>query len=240
MGQCKSILQTVDGGKLVDLILNPKSDAIVSTATHPNTNIHLKLDQDNAIAIYPGLPSQYQTHYCQKVYDGDTLTLQNGEKVRLIGIDAPEIAEKQPFAVEAKMFISDLCENQTIHVSFEPGQDEKDRFGRNVGWIWVRVKNGYLNVNEALIAKGFASVYFYQKTELQNGSKMIALQKAARELKKGKWSQFVDLTVYKTRNGSAFHRSRHCSHLARSKNLQTISTSVGLDLGLSACRACSS
>ena len=226
MGQCKSVLKQIEGDKILDLLFNEK---------HPS---HAASYEKESISVYPALPSRYQSVYCVKVYDGDTLTLDNGERVRLIGVDAPEIKENQPYAVEAKMFVSDLCQNKDICISFEPGQDEKDRFGRSVAWIWVKVNNGYLNVNEAMVANGFASVYFYGKSQLQNAEKMIMLQKAARDDKKGKWSNFIDAKVYKTKNGSAYHRSRNCSHLARSRNVQTIKASEGLDLGLSACRAC--
>ena len=54
------------------------------------------------LLIFPSfVPSSYaQTYKVERVIDGDTLGLTNGEKVRLIGIDAPESkpnprAEKQ-------------------------------------------------------------------------------------------------------------------------------------------------
>lgn len=234
MGQCKSVLKQIEGGdKILDLLFNDKpqyhnaSPAVASS-----------YDQESSICVYPALPSTYKSVHCVKVYDGDTLTLDNGDRVRLIGIDAPEIKENQPFAEEAKLFVSNVCQHKDVCISFEPGQDETDRFGRHVAWVWVKVDNGFLNVNEAMVANGFASVYFYGKSQLQNGQKMITLQKTARDEKKGKWSNFIDSTVYKTRNGSAYHCSRNCSHLARSRNIQTIQASEGLDLGLSACRAC--
>jgi endonuclease YncB( thermonuclease family) len=230
MGQCKSLLKQIEGDKILDLLLNEKPAAV--TASNGSYK------KDSISAVYPALPSKYKSVHCVKVYDGDTLTLDSGDRVRLIGIDAPEIKENQPYAQEAKMFVSSLCQKKDVYISFEPGQDETDRFCRSVAWVWVKQDDGFLNVNEAMIANGLASVYFYGKSRLQNAEKMIALQKSARDGGKGKWSNFINTTVFKTKNGSAYHHSRNCSHLARSGNLQTIKASDGLDLGLSACRAC--
>jgi len=177
-----------------------------------------------------------------KVYDGDTLTLQNKSRVRLVGIDTPEINPKpQPFAQEAKQFLSDSCLGKDIYLSYEPGGDKTDHYGRIVAWVWVRVptaEGGYLNVNEGLVAEGLASFYNPGTSAHQNQNKMLALQKAARLRKAGKWVDFQDSQVLKTRNGRCYHCDRGCTHLKRSKNLIPIKQSEALDKGLSACRGC--
>lgn len=48
--------------------------------------------------IYPSLPEGAEQHDVRNVYDGDTLTLIDERRVRFLGIDTPEIKEKQPFA----------------------------------------------------------------------------------------------------------------------------------------------
>jgi len=201
----------------------------------------------NISTVYETLPSEYENHFVTKVYDGDTLTLRsksNGpnssrQRVRLIGIDAPEIKECQPFAEEAKKFTLDSCENMNIYLSFEPNGDKKDRYGRLVAWIWLKVNGGgYLNVNEALVAKGLASVYFYGPGKLQNRDKMISLQRSARKQKIGKWADFIDGSVLKTPNGQRYHCTRDCTHLQRSNKLISLKASVALDIGLSPCRGC--
>ena len=45
---------------------------------------------------YPTLPSGAQAVSVRNVYDGDTLTLVDERRVRLLGIDTPEIKQKQP------------------------------------------------------------------------------------------------------------------------------------------------
>jgi micrococcal nuclease len=47
-----------------------------------------------------------------RIIDGDTFETETGEKVRLIGINAPEISDI--FGQEAKQYLSDLIENKTV------------------------------------------------------------------------------------------------------------------------------
>jgi len=42
------------------------------------------------------------TYLVTRVIEGDTIVLENGEKVRYIGIDTPEISQNECFALEAK------------------------------------------------------------------------------------------------------------------------------------------
>mmetsp|Transcript_4424 Transcript_4424/g.8527 ORF Transcript_4424/g.8527 Transcript_4424/m.8527 type:complete len:237 (-) Transcript_4424:53-763(-) len=190
-------------------------------------------------AVHEKLPSIYEKHRVMKVYDGDTLTLENNKRVRLVGIDTPEIKESQPFSEEAKQFLSDSCLQKEIFLSFEDANDNHDHYERLVGWIWIEISsNSFLNVNEALVALGLANFYNPGKSPLHNQSKMLSMQKYARENKSGKWRDFKDSVVLKTRNGRCYHANRQCSHLSKSRNLTTISESEALDSGLSACRSC--
>ena len=58
-------------------------------------------------AIHSSLPNDAEQHTVRNVYDGDTLTLKDERRVRLLGIDTPEIKENQPYAEEAKAYTKD-------------------------------------------------------------------------------------------------------------------------------------
>jgi len=71
----------------------------------------------------------------ERVIDGDTFVLATGERVRFIGVDAPEIGE--PGADEATEFVRELTEGQTVWL--ESDGNDFDRFGRLRRYIWLEL-----------------------------------------------------------------------------------------------------
>jgi micrococcal nuclease len=87
------------------------------------------------------------------VHDGDTRTLlvdgHRQVKVRLSGIDAPELA--QPDGQKAKQALSVLAFGQTVRME----SAGPDQYGRTLGTVFV----GTANVNAALVSQGVAWVH---------------------------------------------------------------------------------
>ena len=91
------------------------------------------------------------------VYDGDTLTLSDGRKVRLIGINTPEMGRKgkphQPYSIEARNALKSLFTNDKS-IRLLHGIDEQDRYGRLLA-------HGFLddgqNIQSKLLGQGLAS-----------------------------------------------------------------------------------
>lgn len=222
MGQCLSLAKQVIEEAADDQ--QPPPPSVPSTRGHS--------------PIYPSLPAGAEKQQVRNVYDGDTLTLVDERRVRFLGIDTPEIKEKQPFAEEAKAYTKDLCHKKEIWISFEPGHEKEDHYGRLLCFVWVKQEGGYLCVNEGIIQAGLANAYIPNKdSKLHNWNKMIALQEQAREAKRGLWSTFKDFTVYKTTNGSAYHK-KNCTHLSNSHNLTELKASEAASKGLHPCRTC--
>ena len=69
-----------------------------------------------------------------RVIDGDTIVLSCGERVRLIGIDAPEIGESGDD--EASEFVKKHVYRQRVWLS-SSGAD-RDRFGRLRRYVWIK------------------------------------------------------------------------------------------------------
>jgi micrococcal nuclease len=185
--------------------------------------------------IYKSLPKGAQQLEVRNVYDGDTLTLVDERRVRFLGIDTPELKEKQAFAQEAKDYTKQRCHRKTIFLVL----DGKDHYGRLLGHVFVlEESNGYLCVNEGLVQQGLAYAYIPKKDQKTfNWEKILAMQSEARSSKRGVWSNFKDSIVVATTNGSAYHQ-RSCSHLSRSKNLTALKVSQAADKGLHPCRTC--
>ena len=88
------------------------------------------------------------------ISDGDTITVLHngrGEKIRLYGIDTPEM--KQAFGKKAKQFTSDEVFGETVRVV----PMDMDRYGRTVALVYpVREAE---SLNEAIVKAGYAWVY---------------------------------------------------------------------------------
>ncbi|MHC1724734.1 MAG: thermonuclease family protein [Syntrophobacteraceae bacterium] len=114
------------------------------------------------------------------VLDGDILTiLHEGqeEKVRLFGVDSPEI--QQAFGKDAKQFLSDMVFGRIVEI--EP--KNTDSYGRTVGLVHVDGKV----VNEELVRAGLAWVYTkYCKDSFCSEWKNMQESAAKRQI--GLWS----------------------------------------------------
>ena len=228
---------------------NAKAFAEKEKGTHQNGS-NAAILSSALTPLYPSLPKEAKQFHCKRVYDGDTLTLANNDRVRLLGIDTPELKEKQAFSIEAKEYTKRYCHGRDIWLSFDDrGNDgnKKDHYGRILAFVWVPASDDqFLNINEGLVAVGLAYAYTPSKSKkAHNYDKLLALQKMAREHKKGQWKRFKDYTVIITPNGVAFHKCKRkgkaesdCKHLARSKNLIMIKASDAYDRGCHPCRNC--
>nr|AUN37308.1 staphylococcus nuclease (SNase) domain protein [uncultured bacterium] len=123
------------------------------------------------------------------VADGDTITVEiNGkkERVRLIGVDAPEMDDSSPrvrcFAKAARLFAIDSLAGLTVKLEADPTQANRDRYGRLLRYVYWH--NDLFN--RFLIKKGFAREYTYDKPyRFQDDFKKA--QKYAEESKWGLW-----------------------------------------------------
>ncbi len=90
-----------------------------------------------------------------RVIDGDTLELENGTRVRLLGVDAPEMGGStgtpEPGALAARDWLHRRLHGQPVYL--ENGPQPVDVRGRRLAW--VTDTDGQL-VNEALLEAGHA------------------------------------------------------------------------------------
>lgn len=84
------------------------------------------------------------------VVDGDTMLLDNGEYVRLIGVDAPD--NGACFAEKSTRKLQKLVKGKKVRVRFD--QEKTDTFGRKLGYVYV----GKKFVNKAMLTSGLAVV----------------------------------------------------------------------------------
>jgi endonuclease YncB( thermonuclease family) len=93
------------------------------------------------------------------VYDGDTVRLQSGDKVRLIGINTPEMARDErpaePLARDARQALIKLLEQHEQRISLRYGQQQRDRYGRLLAHAYTPHGD---SISAHLLNKGLASL----------------------------------------------------------------------------------
>jgi len=94
-----------------------------------------------------------ETEIVNRIVDGDTIVLENKERVRLLGIDAPERGEK--YFKESSKFLEDLILNESVNLEFT--KRKYDKYGRLLAYIHLRGKN----INLEMVKNGFANYYSY-------------------------------------------------------------------------------
>jgi endonuclease YncB( thermonuclease family) len=119
-----------------------------------------------------------------KIYDGDTVTMADGLKIRLLQIDAPELAESECFAKESKAaLVNLLAKKGTVTLKADPASASFDRYGRALRYIFV----GKLNVNLEMVKIGAAAPYFYQGEKGIYSAAMLKAAQSAKLYKVGLW-----------------------------------------------------
>lgn len=116
-----------------------------------------------------------------RVIDGDTIEIEGGKRVRLIGVDSPEINESMGcYANEASLYLKNLIEGRVVEL--EKDISETDRYKRLLRYIYI---DGIL-VNEVLVLNGFAKSLTYPP-DVKYQTKFKDAEGVAREQENGLW-----------------------------------------------------
>ena len=122
------------------------------------------------------------------VSDGDTVTLETGEKIRFCGIDAPEIS--QPRGSESKAALQKLVDSTKGEAFLV--QTDRDRYGRIVGELFISANDPKqpereIHLNSEQIRTGNA--YFYaQYSKCPNREVLEKAESIAQKAKVGVYS----------------------------------------------------
>lgn len=121
-----------------------------------------------------------------RVYDGDTVALSNGNKIRYLGINAPEVAHKgrpgEPLAYEALNLNKRLTLGKQIRLEFD--KTTRDQYGRILAYVYL--PDGSF-INAILVEQGLATVYA-TPPNLKHEQFLLKLQQRAMREHRGLWS----------------------------------------------------
>jgi micrococcal nuclease len=132
-------------------------------------------------------PSYAQEYQVDRVINGDTLKVEGDQgkfTVRLVGIDAPTISDReneagQPFHKSATNHLAGLVQHKTVYIKFY-GSDEA---GRMLGEVFVRDRN----VNIEMVKDGLAEVYRGESVPGLDLERYWQAEQEAIAAKRGMW-----------------------------------------------------
>ncbi|MDQ1336845.1 MAG: micrococcal nuclease [Thermodesulfobacteriota bacterium] len=145
-------------------------------------------------------------HKVVRIYDGDTVLLENGIQVRYLGIDTPEIdhegGRSDPMAEEAADVNRKLVEGRCVKLEYD--QEKVDSHGRRLAYLFL--PNGEM-VNAMLVRRGLAHVMSI-RPNLKYRDLLVGCQREAMAEGVGIWrslSKGVDIRIGNS-SSYRFHR----------------------------------
>lgn len=135
--------------------------------------------------VDPGAPEQ--TYFVERVVDGDTLLLESGERVRLLGVDTPETVKPnhpiERLGREASSFTERLVEGKRVRLGFD--KERRDRYGRLLAYVYA---DG-LFLNEELLRAGLSEAQLQYPYSNAMKRRFQRAEEEARRAERGLWGQ---------------------------------------------------
>lgn len=173
-----------------------------------------------------------------RVIDGDTIEVEGGEKVRLVGVDTPETVHPskpvERFGKEASEFTRKQLQGERVFLvtdSNNAATKHRDRYGRTLAYVYR--ERDKLDFCAELVKQGYAHAYV--KYHSERGEEFLIYQREAREAKRGLWGDDTaaaapkekpdqaggEVKVYVTESGTKYHRAG-CRYLSKSMRELTL------------------
>lgn len=147
-----------------------------------------------------GRDYDYNNALVIRAVDGDTLVLENNERVRLIGIDTPEIHESSKLSrdiqrsgqdkavikelgMQSYEFTKKLVEGRRVRLEFDA--EKFDKYKRLLAYVYL--SDGTF-VNAEIVEQGYASLLTIPPN-VKYAELFSTLYRQARENKRGLWRQ---------------------------------------------------
>jgi len=164
-----------------------------------NEDAQMAYDSSSGKFVMPfGKSYNYADVLVTRAVDGDTLVLETGERVRLIGIDTPEVHVSKKLYRDAQRSQQDVTTIQKLgarsyeftrslvegkRVSLEFDVEKYAKYERLLAYVYL--KDGTF-VNAKIVEEGYASLMTYPPN-VKYADLFAKLYRQARENKKGLW-----------------------------------------------------
>lgn len=171
------------------------ASAVIGCMTHQGY-----FSGEGKVSVPFGTSYDYNDILVKRAVDGDTLVLGNGERVRLIGIDTPEIHDSsklyrdsqrsgQDIATIKRLgqqsfaFTRQLVEGKQVRLEFDV--EKRDRYKRLLAYVYLA--DGTF-VNAEIVRQGYASLMTYPPN-VKHVELFQQLYRQARDEKRGLWRE---------------------------------------------------
>ncbi len=167
----------------------------------------------------------------KSVTDGDTIALEDGRKVRYIGIDTPERGEN--FYADASRLNASLVIGRDVWLEFDV--EKQDSYRRLLAYVYADERL----VNAEIIRAGLGRMYTFPPN-VKHAEALRAAQREAIDAQRGTWKDYVfnsEPYFVSTKSGRAYHRPS-CEHARGDNVIRYANAREALDAGKSPCRTC--
>lgn len=144
----------------------------------------------NRIFLTPATPptplDRDITYRVERTIDGDTLLLEDGTRIRLIGVNAPEIAHDdvpaQPFGAEAARWLDERATGKAVRLEFD--LERYDHYDRTLAFVYLED----VLLNEEIIRQGYSRAQLQYNYSVRMKRRFEAAEEEARTAQRGIWS----------------------------------------------------
>jgi len=140
-----------------------------------------KHEEAKILPVNPGV----SYHIVEKVFDGDTILLSTGQRIRLLGINTPEVAgrnkEAESGGETAKNWLNQRLAGKKIRLEYDV--EKQDKYHRTLAYVFTEDKQ---HINLELVRLGLATVNIYPPN-LKYVDTLLSAQDEAEQAGLGIW-----------------------------------------------------
>ncbi|MGH3085014.1 MAG: thermonuclease family protein [Gaiellaceae bacterium] len=126
-----------------------------------------------------------ETGTVSRVVDGDTIRLTDGQRVRLVQIDSPELHLRACYGARARSELEELLpRGRRVRLELDAKLDQVDEHGRQLAYVFA----GSENANVEQVRRGAARLFFYRGRHGRYADQLIQAAREARSAGRGLWS----------------------------------------------------
>jgi micrococcal nuclease len=131
----------------------------------------------------PLVPADARSATVSRVVDGDTVELRGVGKVRLIGVDTPEVyGGVECYGREASAYAKRQLAGRRVR--YAVGREERDRYGRLLAYLWLEDGRSF---NALLVSGGYAQPLTIPPND-DYADLFVRLSRRARDRALGLWA----------------------------------------------------